>query len=66
MKWEYKIVFFTIEPLENEEEYEGRLHNGVHVLNDLGVQGWELVQFVDHPITKNAWKHHAVMKRPLA
>jgi len=66
MNWEYKIVFFCAEPLLDDELYEKRLHDGVHVLNEMGKQGWELVQFLDHPVTKDLYKSHAVFKRPLA
>jgi hypothetical protein len=66
MTWEYKIVYFSAEPLLDEDQYESRLHNGVHILNELGGQGWELVQFLEHPISKEMRKYHAVLKRPLA
>ena len=64
MVWEYKIVYFSSEPLKGEAEYESRLHDGVRVLNELGAQGWELVQFLGHPVSEEVWKHHAVFKRP--
>lgn len=64
MTWEYKIVYFCLEPLNNEPGYEASLHDGVHLLNELGGQGWELVQFLGHPLSEDAWKHHAVFKRP--
>jgi hypothetical protein len=64
MAWEYKIVYFGTEPLNDEQGYESRLHEGVHVLNELGAQGWELVQFLGHPLSVDSWKHHAVFKRP--
>ena len=64
MKWEYRIVYFGSEPLKNEVEYEPQLHEGVHVLNEQGEQGWELVQFLGHPHSKDVWKYHAVFKRP--
>lgn len=63
--WEYRIVFFGSEPLNDEAKYESQLHEGVHMLNELGEQGWELVQFLGHPLSKESWKHHAVFKRPL-
>ena len=65
MRWEYKIVYFSAEPMQDDEQYEARLHEGVHVLNDLGGQGWELVQFLEHPVSKNLWKYHAVLKRAI-
>ena len=59
-----KIVYFSSEPLDDEASYEARLHDGVRVLNELGAQGWELVQFLGHPLSgEQAWKHHAVLKR---
>ena len=64
MKWEYKIVFFAAEPMGDDSQYESRLHNGVHVLNELGEDGWELVQFLDHPVSREMRKYHAVLKRP--
>lgn len=64
MAWEYKIVYFSSEPLDDEAGYESRLHEGLGVLNDLGGDGWELVQFLGHPWTEKLWKHHAVFKRP--
>ena len=66
MAWEYKSVYFTSEPLNDEEGYETRLHEGLRMLNELGEQGWELVQFIGHPLSKEIWKHHAVFKRPRA
>jgi len=66
MTWEYKIVFFSSEPLKDEGGYETSLHDGLHVLNELGGQGWELVQFLAHPLSDDVWKHHAVFKRPRA
>ena len=66
MTWEYKIVFFGSEPLNDEELYEWRLHDGVRMLNELGGQGWELVQFLEHPLSKELWKYHVVFKRPRA
>jgi len=66
MGWEYKIVYFCLEPLTDEPGYETSLHSGLRVLNELGEQGWELVQFLPHPMSETAWKHHAVFKRPRA
>ena len=66
MKWEYKIVYFSSEPMQDDVQYETRLHDGARMLNELGGQGWELVQFLEHPISKNFRKYHAVLKRPLA
>ena len=63
MIWEYRIVYFGSEPLNDEEEYDSQLHEGVHMLNRQGEDGWELVQFLGHPQSKDLWKHHAVFKR---
>ena len=63
MVWEYRIVYFGSEPLNNETDYEARLHEGVRALNEQGEQGWELVQFLGHPMSEEVWKHHAVFKR---
>lgn len=63
MAWEYRIVYFGSEPLKDEASYEERLHQGVRMLNEQGEQGWELVQFLGHPLSEDAWKHHAVFKR---
>lgn len=63
MTWEYKIVYFCNEPLSDEPGYETNLHQGVRMLNELGAQGWELVQFLGHPVSDDSWKHHAVFKR---
>jgi hypothetical protein len=64
MTWEYKIVYFGSEPLNDEDRYEESLHGGVHMLNEQGRQGWELVQFLGHPLSKEVRKYHAVFKRP--
>jgi hypothetical protein len=66
MTWEYKIVYFSCEPLHDEERYESRLHDGVQILNELGGEGWELVHFFEHQVSKEMKKHHAVFKRPHA
>ena len=63
MIWEYRIVYFGREPLDDEAGYEAQLHEGANMLNELGGAGWELVQFLGHPLSKSAWKHHAVFKR---
>lgn len=62
--WEYKIVYFCSEPFKDEAGYENGLHRGVHMLNELGEQGWEVIQFLGHPLSEEMWKHHAVFKRP--
>jgi hypothetical protein len=59
MAWEYKIVYFCTEPLKDE----GATNRGVRMLNELGGQGREPVQFLGHPLTEELWKHHAVFKR---
>jgi hypothetical protein len=66
MRWEYKIIFFISEPLDDDVQYESRLHEGVHILNDMGADGWELVQFLDHQVSKNVMKYHAILKRPVS
>lgn len=63
MLWEYKIVFIGTESA-NEEEYEARLHDGVHLLNELGNEGWELIGYLPHQMTGRVTKYHAVLKRP--
>jgi hypothetical protein len=63
MRWEYRIVYFCAEPLDDEAAYETSLHDGGKLLNELGAQGWELVQFLGHPLSEQQWKHHAVLKR---
>lgn len=45
MVWEYKIIFIGTES-EDEDEYETRLHDGVHLLNELGSEGWELICYL--------------------
>ncbi len=62
MTWEYKIIYIGLET-EDEDEYETRLHNGVHVLNELGSEGWELIGYLPHLITGKRAKYHAVLKR---
>lgn len=64
MKWEYRMVHMGFEPTADEERYEVRLHDGARMLNDLGEQGWELVGFLEHQLTRDMFKCHAVMKRP--
>jgi len=63
MNWEYKIVYFGVDRLLDDEQYEARLHDGVHMLNEMGKQGWELVHFLERPILKEMTKYHAVLKR---
>jgi len=62
MVWEYKIIFIGTES-EDEDEYESSLHNGVHLLNELGGDGWELITYLPHRMTGNRTKYHAVFKR---
>jgi len=64
MKWEYRIIYFGSEALNDETIYESQLHEGVHKLNAQGEDGWELVEFLGHPHSKDVWKYHAVFKRP--
>jgi len=62
MVWEYKIVFIGTESTD-EEEYETRLHDGVHLLNELGSEGWELISYLPHQMTPKQTKYHVVLKR---
>jgi hypothetical protein len=62
MVWEYKIIFIGTES-EDEEEYETRLHDGVHLLNELGSEGWELITYLPHQMAEKRIKYHAVLKR---
>jgi hypothetical protein len=64
MKWEYKMVHMGFAPTADADVYEERLHAGVHALNELGEQGWELVDFLEHQVTRDTFKCHAVLKRP--
>jgi len=63
MNWEYKIVFIGTESTD-EEEYETRLHDGVHMLNELGSEGWELIGYLPHRMQGSLNKYHVIMKRP--
>lgn len=62
MVWEYKIVFIGTESTD-EEEYETRLHDGVHLLNELGSEGWELISYLPHQMASKQIKYHVVLKR---
>jgi hypothetical protein len=62
MHWEYRIVFMGSESTD-EEEYETRLHDGVHLLNELGSEGWELIGYLPHQMMGKRTKHHAILKR---
>lgn len=62
MGWEYKIVFIGAD-LADEDEYEKRLHDSVHALNDLGSKGWELIGFLPHQTAPHLNKYHALFKR---
>lgn len=62
MVWEYKIIFIGTES-EDEEEYERRLHDGVHLLNELGSDGWELINYLPHQMAGTRIKYHAILKR---
>ena len=64
MKWEYKVVFIGMESAD-EEEYEARLHEGVHLLNELGGEGWELICYLPHLVPGARNKYHVVLKRPM-
>ncbi len=63
MTWEYKIVYFGLDTLD-EDDYEERLHERGHMLNELGSQGWELITLVSHRTADRLKKYHAVLKRP--
>lgn len=63
MKWEYRMVHMGFAPTDDERLYEERLHGGVRTLNELGEQGWELVEFLEHQLTRDTFKCHAVLKR---
>jgi hypothetical protein len=63
MAWEYKIVFVGTETAD-EDEYETRLHDGIHLLNELGSEGWELVAYLPHQMPGRLTKYHVVLKRP--
>jgi uncharacterized protein DUF4177 len=62
MGWEYKIVFVFSE-VADEDEFEKRLHDSVHTLNNLGDDGWELVGLLPHLTTASLKKYHALFKR---
>ncbi|HEY4745560.1 MAG TPA: DUF4177 domain-containing protein [Desulfuromonadaceae bacterium] len=63
MIWEYKIVFVGTETAD-EDEYETRLHDGVHLLNELGSEGWELVAYLPRQMASGFARYHVVLKRP--
>ncbi|MBI2353779.1 MAG: DUF4177 domain-containing protein [Deltaproteobacteria bacterium] len=63
MIWEYKIVFIGTESAD-EDEYETRLHDGVHMLNELGSEGWELIGYLPHRMQGQRNKYHVILKRP--
>jgi hypothetical protein len=62
MSWEYKIVFIGAD-LTDEEQYEQRLHDSMHMLNTLGSEGWELIGFLPHQTASRLNKYHALFKR---
>jgi hypothetical protein len=62
MVWEYKIIFVGVES-DDEDEYETRLHEGVHLLNELGREGWELISYLPHQMAGKRVKYHAMLKR---
>ena len=65
MAWEYRIVHLVADT-DDEEEYEARLHNSTRYLNELGNEGWELVNFLPHHTSGQRTRSHAVLKRPKA
>lgn len=64
MAWEYRIVHFATE-VEDEAEYEKRIHEGEHMINKLGLEGWEMVGFLPRHSAVLVTRCHAVMKRSL-
>lgn len=64
MTWEYKIIHFATE-VGDETEYEKRIHEGEHMINKLGSEGWELVGFLPRHINTEIMRCHAVFKRSL-
>lgn len=62
MRWEYKIVFMVSDAAD-EDEYEERLHESMHSLNNLGSEGWELVGLLPHATATKLKKYHALFKR---
>lgn len=64
MVWEYKIVHLVADS-GDEDQYEERLHNSVHHLNELGKEGWELAGFLPHRSTSDNRRYHVIMKRPV-
>ena len=64
MAWEYKIIYVGNDSVD-EDQYETRLHDSVHLLNGLGREGWELICYLPHHITGKLNKYHAVLKRPV-
>ena len=65
MAWEYKLLHLVADTVE-EDEYELHLHNSVHLLNELGKEGWELIGFLPHRTTGHSRRYHMVLKRPIA
>ena len=62
MSWEYKIVFLVADEAD-EDGYELRLHESMHMLNTLGSEGWELIGYLPHQIQGKRNKFHVIMKR---
>jgi len=62
MVWEYKLVYVGSESTD-ESEYEAHLHDSVHLLNELGREGWELIGFLPNKMHGNLTKFHAILKR---
>jgi hypothetical protein len=63
MVWEYKLVHLVADA-GDEDAYEARLHHNVHLLNELGKEGWELVGFLPHQTSEHGMRYHVIMKRP--
>jgi len=63
MAWEYKLIHLVADTVD-EDEYESRLHDSVHILNELGKEGWELIDFLPHRSTAHSRRYHMVLKRP--
>ena len=62
MIWEYKLIFVGSESTD-ETEYEARLHDSIHLLNEMGSEGWELIGFLPNRMAGRLTKFHAILKR---
>jgi hypothetical protein len=64
MAWEYKLVHLVSDTVD-DDEYEVRLHESVHLLNSLGKEGWELIGFLPHRSPGHSRRYHMILKRPV-